>query len=160
MLKDVNCSVLTTKFISVIEIVQFQQSNKNLRILKARVNMNNTPKPHRFWPGFLYLVLTAVFYECYFYFMNITRKHFTPETLKYWVGVQWGQSYLMERRCLFNIGWSLFEWWYHDKNTLLGWCFITSTSLAPDLFLLAWLKLSLVLFLDQLGLAQGDKCWW
>ena len=25
---------------------------------------------------------------------------FIPETLKYWVGVQWGQSYLMGRRCL------------------------------------------------------------
>ena len=23
-----------------------------------------------------------------------------PETLKYWVGVQWGQSYLMGKRCL------------------------------------------------------------
>ena len=25
---------------------------------------------------------------------------FIPETLKYWVGVQWGQSYLMGRSCL------------------------------------------------------------
>ena len=25
----------------------------------------------------------------------------TPKTLKYWVGVQWGQFYLMGRRCLF-----------------------------------------------------------
>ena len=28
-----------------------------------------------------------------------------PETLKYWAGVQWGQSYLMGRRCLFSLGW-------------------------------------------------------
>ena len=31
-----------------------------------------------------------------------------PETLKYWVGVQQGQSYLMGRRCLFNLGWPPF----------------------------------------------------
>ena len=31
-----------------------------------------------------------------------------PETLKYWVGVQWGQSYLMGRRCLFSLGWPPF----------------------------------------------------
>ena len=31
-----------------------------------------------------------------------------PETLKYWVGVQRGQSYLMGRRCLFSLGWPLF----------------------------------------------------
>ena len=26
-----------------------------------------------------------------------------PETMKYWVGVQRGQSYLMGRRCLFSL---------------------------------------------------------
>ena len=30
-----------------------------------------------------------------------------PETLKYWVGVQQGQSYLMGR-CLFSLGWPPF----------------------------------------------------
>ena len=30
------------------------------------------------------------------------------ETMKYWVGVQWGQSYLMGRRCLFSLGWQPF----------------------------------------------------
>ena len=29
---------------------------------------------------------------------------FIPETLKYWVGVERGQSYLMGRRCLFRLG--------------------------------------------------------
>ena len=33
---------------------------------------------------------------------------FPPETLKYWVGVQQGQSYVMGRRCLFSHGWPLF----------------------------------------------------
>ena len=28
--------------------------------------------------------------------------------LKYWVGVQWGQSYLMGRRCLFSLAWPPF----------------------------------------------------
>ena len=31
-----------------------------------------------------------------------------PETLKYWVGVQWGQSYLMGRMCHLNLGWPPF----------------------------------------------------
>ena len=31
-----------------------------------------------------------------------------PETLKYCVGVQWGESYLMQRRCLFSLGWPPF----------------------------------------------------
>ena len=47
---------------------------------------------------------------------NFTRLYFVfpifciffPETLKYWVGVQRGQSYLMGRRCLFNFGWPPF----------------------------------------------------
>ena len=33
---------------------------------------------------------------------------FAQVTLKYWVGVQRGQSYLMGRRCLFNLGWPPF----------------------------------------------------
>ena len=31
-----------------------------------------------------------------------------PKTLKYWVGVQRGQAYLMGRRCLFSLGWQPF----------------------------------------------------
>ena len=31
-----------------------------------------------------------------------------PKPLKYWVGVQQGQSYLMGRRCLFSLGWQPF----------------------------------------------------
>ena len=34
-----------------------------------------------------------------------TQKYSPPETLKYWFGVQWGQSYLIGRRCLFSLGW-------------------------------------------------------
>ena len=39
-----------------------------------------------------------------------------------------------------------------NKNALWGRCF-TSTSFAPHLFLLGWLKLNLALLLDQLRLA-------
>ena len=30
--------------------------------------------------------------------------NYIPETLEYWVGVQWGQSYLMGRWFLFSLG--------------------------------------------------------
>ena len=30
--------------------------------------------------------------------------YYFPETLKFWIDVQWGQSYLMGRRCLFSLG--------------------------------------------------------
>ena len=76
-----------------------------------------------------------------------------PETQKYWVGVHHDQSNLMGRRCLFSLGWPPFWWWYHNKNTLWGRCFNMSTSFAPHLFLLGWLKLNLTLLLDQLRLA-------
>ena len=34
--------------------------------------------------------------------MNLNSKIYFPETLKYWAGVQQGQSNLMGRRCLFS----------------------------------------------------------
>ena len=37
-----------------------------------------------------------------------TPEAFTLKTLKYWVGVQQGQSYLMGRRCLFSLAWPPF----------------------------------------------------
>ena len=46
---------------------------------------------------------------------------------------------------------------YHNKTTLWGRCFITSTSLTPHLFLLGWLKLNLILLLGQLRLVWGDE---
>ena len=67
----------------------------------------------------------------------------TPKTLKYWTGVQQGQSYLTGRRCLFSLGWPPFYWWCHNKNALWGRCF-TSTNFQPTIFLLGWLKLTLV----------------
>ena len=82
----------------------------------------------------------------------------SSETLKYWVGVQQKQSYLIGRRYLFSHGWPPF-YWCHNKNALQDRCF-TLTTFAPHLFLLGWLKLNLALLLDQLRLAQGDKCWW
>ena len=75
------------------------------------------------------------------------------ETLKYWVGVQQCHSQLMGRTCFFSPGWPSFLWCCHNKNTLWGRCFITSTSLAPHLFQLGWLKRNLSFLLDQLRLA-------
>ena len=72
---------------------------------------------------------------------------FLSETLKSWVRVQRGQSYVTGR-CLFSLGWPSFYWWFHNKNAL--WGSFTSTSSAPHLFLLGWLKLNLALLLDQL----------
>ena len=34
----------------------------------------------------------------------VATCHNFPETLKYWVNVKWGQSYLVGRRCLFSLG--------------------------------------------------------
>ena len=40
--------------------------------------------------------------------LPFTLSTFSPETLKYWVGVQRGHSYLIGRRCLFSFGWPHF----------------------------------------------------
>ena len=76
----------------------------------------------------------------------------SPKTLKYSVAVQPGQSYLMERRCLFSIGWSHFYRWCHNKNASWDRC-STSNSFPPQVFLFNWLKLNLALLLVQLRLA-------
>ena len=52
-------------------------------------------------------------------------------------------------RCLFSLGRPPFQWWCHNKNTLWVRCFITSSSLAPHLFLLGWLKRNLIFLLDH-----------
>ena len=48
------------------------------------------------------------------------KRELFPETFKYWVGVQWGQSYLMGRRCIFGLGLPPFWWLYRNKNALWG----------------------------------------
>ena len=37
--------------------------------------------------------------------ISLVSNVFVPETLEYWVGVQWSQSYLTGRRWLFSLGW-------------------------------------------------------
>ena len=59
----------------------------------------------------------------------VKERHFILRSEKYWVGVQ------------------------RDIDTLRGRCFITLTSFASHLFLLGWLKLNLILLLNQLKLA-------
>ena len=81
------------------------------------------------------------------------------ETLKHWVGIQQGQSYLMGKRCLFSFGWPTFWRWCCNKNNSWGRCFTTWTSLVPHIFLLCWLKLNLTLLLDQLTVETGSERW-
>ena len=97
----------------------------------------------------------CVFFLCMVFLIVISSSF-----LKSWVGVQRSQSYLMGKKCVLSLGWLPFEWWCHDKNTLWGRYFTTSTSLVPHLFLLGWLNQNLNLFLDQLRLAYGDEGWW
>ena len=40
------------------------------------------------------------------YSQQLSQDINIPKTLKYWVSVQQGQSYLIGRRCLFSLGWS------------------------------------------------------
>ena len=49
-------------------IVQLQQSNKDLRILKAGANMNTKPKPQQFWSGFDPVLFI---WHLQWYFMNV-----------------------------------------------------------------------------------------
>ena len=62
---------------------------------------------------YTYIYIYIYIYILYIYIMPImqTQPHLVcasniclPETLKYWVGVQQDQSYLMERRCLISLG--------------------------------------------------------
>ena len=67
-------------------------------------------------------------------FLSVVKR--IPETKKYRVGAQQGQSYLMGLSCLFSLGWPPFWWCCHSKITFWDRCFITSTSLAPNFILL------------------------
>ena len=106
-----------------------------------------------FWSAVVKILVTNLSFSDFM--LGVERRHchietFYSETFKYCVGVQWGQSYLRGRSCLFNLGWQPFWWWCHDKNTLWGSCF-TLTSFATHLFLLGWSKLNLVLL--------DGSCW-
>ena len=77
---------------------------------------------------------------------------FLPETLKYWlVSSRTSLTSQGEGASLTLIGGPSSDR-VTIKNALCGRCF-TSTSFAPHLFLLGWLKLNLALLLDQLRLA-------
>ena len=83
---------------------------------------------------------------------NEIAQLFSLEIMEYLAGVQMNQSYCMERRCLFSLGWPPFSWWYHNKSALWVRCFISLTSVSLHLFLLGLLKVNLILSLDQLRL--------
>ena len=56
---------------------------------------------------FTYFMILALWFTiaCLF---NVLLLFWHEYALKYWVGVQRGQSYLMGRRCLFSLGWPPF----------------------------------------------------
>ena len=144
--------------------IQARKFHENHSILYSEINA---------FFQFCFIMICSYFYHdfpiqfCVFigysfgccWFLRVQKQHLinchcpqSPETLKYWVAVQPGQSYLMGTRCLFSTGWPHFYRLCHNKNALWGKCF-TLNSFAPYVFLLGWLKLNLVLLLDQLRLA-------
>ena len=52
--------------------------------------------------------LLQMFVVCGIYLTDKKDPKTYPKTLKYWVGVQQCQSYLMRRRCLFSLAWPPF----------------------------------------------------
>ena len=79
-----------------------------------------------------YCLILSRFLKRQFVLIKTHFSHFT-ETLKYWVGVQWVQSYLMGRHCLFSLGLQPFSWRCHNKNSIRGRCFTTQPVSHPIL---------------------------
>ena len=63
-----------------------------------------------FWPhpATVTCLLIVFLTEVPLWFQTLELAERSPETLKYWVGVQRCQSYLMGRRCIFSLGWQPF----------------------------------------------------
>ena len=64
-----------------------------------------------FWSAVMKIFVTNLSFSDFM--LGAERRHchietFYPETFKYWIGVQWGQSYLRGRTCLFSLGWQPF----------------------------------------------------
>ena len=85
----------------MIEIELDDMKNANTRSIKEALNLRSSS-------------IESLVLSIQDHFSSFTESEViaattcVPETLKYWVGVQWGQSYLMGRRCLFSLGWPHF----------------------------------------------------
>ena len=98
--KIYNSCSLQLKQVIVIKIILLIVLNVDLEMLTSF---------SLFSSSFVFYLILALLFICiiyiFFEFGILSLKLGSPKTLKYWIGVQQGQSYLMGRRCLFSLGW-------------------------------------------------------
>ena len=102
--KIYNSCSLQLKQVIVIKIILLIVLNVDLEMLTSF---------SLFSSSFVFYLILALLFICiiyiFFEFGILSLKLGSPKTLKYWIGVQQGQSYLMGRRCLFSLGWPPFQ---------------------------------------------------
>ena len=102
--KIYNSCSLQLKQVTVIKIILLIVLNVDLEMLTSF---------SLFSSSFVFYLILALLFICiiyiFFEFGILSLKLGSPKTLKYWIGVQQGQSYLMGRRCLFSLGWPPFQ---------------------------------------------------
>ena len=103
--------VLSTKNIHVKNIC-LGLSSDILVIITARflilLNLLLLIKAENQWPARNLVFANFLGTVVYLWYSLSFNSDFSPEALKYWVGVQRGHSYLIRRRCLFSLGWPPF----------------------------------------------------
>ena len=102
--KIYNSCSLHLKQVIVIKIILLIVLNVDLEMLTSF---------SLFSSSFVFYLILALLFICiiyiFFEFGILSLKLGSPKTLKYWIGVQQGQSYLMGRRCLVGLGWPPFQ---------------------------------------------------
>ena len=102
--KIYNSCSLQLKQVIVIKIILLIVLNVDLEMLTSF---------SLFSSSFVFYLILALLFICiiyiFFEFGILSLKLGSPKTLKYWIGVQQGQSYLMGRRCLVGLGWPPFQ---------------------------------------------------
>ena len=81
----------------------FYATVQKFRLLYCYTVTCNMPDYDIKSPGKVRFWLVRLIWERQMFVITGSLRH-----LKYWVGVHWGQSYLMGRRCLFSLGWPPF----------------------------------------------------
>ena len=102
--KIYNSCSLQLKQVIVIKIILLIVLNVDLEMLTSF---------SLFSSSFVFYLILALLFICiiyiFFEFGILSLKLGSPKTLKYWIDVQQGQSYLMGRRCLVGLGWPPFQ---------------------------------------------------
>ena len=102
--KIYNSCSLQLKQVIVIKIILLIVLNVDLEMLTSF---------SLFSSSFVFYLILALLFICiiyiFFEFGILSLKLGSPKTLKYWIGAQQGQSYLMGRRCLIGLGWPPFQ---------------------------------------------------